>query len=110
MSRTKDILEEKLEVVPLDNSLIDYNENNDPMEVFRKKKLKEVVNEVLSELDPREQIVLQLRFGLNNKELKKLEEVAKEIGVTRERARQIELKAFDKLHHPTRIRKLRGWK
>jgi RNA polymerase primary sigma factor len=71
--------------------------------------LKEKVSEVLSELTPREQRVLVLRFGLEDGHSRTLEEVGHEFKVTRERIRQIEAKALRKLRHPSRSRKLRGY-
>lgn len=58
-------------------------------------------------LRPREQTILALRFGLNGQNPHTLEEVGKQMGVTRERIRQIEMKALRKLRHPNRSRYLR---
>lgn len=69
--------------------------------------LKESLSEVLLSLSPREQKVLEMRFGLKDGKVKTLEEVGKEFKVTRERIRQIEAKAIRKLRHPSRARKLR---
>ena len=62
---------------------------------------------VLSTLTPREEMVLKLRFGLEDGRARTLEEVGKEFKVTRERIRQIEAKALRKLRHPNRSRKLK---
>ena len=62
---------------------------------------------VLSTLTPREEMVLKLRFGLEDGRARTLEEVGKEFKVTRERIRQIEAKALRKLRHPSRSRKLK---
>ena len=64
---------------------------------------------MLSTLTPREQRVLQLRFGLEDGRSRTLEEVGKEFKVTRERIRQIEAKALRKLRHPSRSRKLKDY-
>ncbi|GAH80541.1 unnamed protein product [marine sediment metagenome] len=64
---------------------------------------------MLSSLTPREQRVLQLRFGLEDGRSRTLEEVGKEFKVTRERIRQIEAKALRKLRHPSRSRKLKDY-
>ena len=56
---------------------------------------------VLSMLNPREQRVLELRFGLDGERPRTLDEVGKEFRVTRERVRQIEAKALSKLRHPS---------
>jgi RNA polymerase primary sigma factor len=64
------------------------------------------VAEALSELTPREQRILRMRFGLGGETDHTLEEVGKVFGVTRERIRQIEAKALEKLRDPARARKL----
>ena len=69
--------------------------------------LKEQLMSVLSTLTPREEMVLKLRFGLEDGRQRTLEEVGKEFKVTRERIRQIEAKALRKLRHPSRYRKLK---
>ena len=71
--------------------------------------LKEQLVEVLGTLTDREQKVLRLRFGLDDGRARTLEEVGKEFNVTRERIRQIEVKALRKLRHPSRSRKLKDY-
>ena len=71
--------------------------------------LKEQLEEVLGTLTEREQKVLTLRFGLEDGRARTLEEVGKEFNVTRERIRQIEAKALQKLRHPSRSRKLKDY-
>ena len=71
--------------------------------------LKEQLIEVLGTLTEREQKVLRLRFGLDDGRARTLEEVGKEINVTRDRIRQIEAKALRKLRHPSRSRKLKDY-
>ncbi len=71
--------------------------------------LKEQLQEVLGTLTEREQKVLTLRFGLEDGRARTLEEVGKEVNVTRERIRQIEAKALRKLRHPSRSRKLKDY-
>ena len=61
--------------------------------------------EVLAELTPREERILRMRFGIGIPD-HTLEQVSKMFGVTRERIRQIEAKAVQKLSHPARSRKL----
>ena len=68
------------------------------------KELLKKITQILTELDPEEEIVLRQRYGMN----KNLDEVGEYIGVTRERIREIEQKALNKLKHPTRARKLRS--
>jgi len=80
-----------------------------PSEAAARALLNEAVKEALSELTEREQKVVRLRFGLDDGQMRTLEEVGKEFGVTRERIRQIEAKALRKMRHPTRIRQLEGF-
>jgi RNA polymerase primary sigma factor len=80
-----------------------------PEEYATNEILKEEINEVLSTLQPREQQVLELRFGLIDGTCYTLEEVGKRFNVTRERIRQIEAKALRKLRHPSRAKKLRDF-
>ncbi|MBV8950368.1 MAG: RNA polymerase sigma factor RpoD, partial [Actinobacteria bacterium] len=62
--------------------------------------LTEAIEEALEELNERERAVVRLRFGLDDGQVRTLEEVGKEFGVTRERVRQIESKTLAKLRHP----------
>ena len=71
--------------------------------------LRQYLDEALSELKPREQEVLRLRFGLDTGQEMTLEEVGNIFGVTRERIRQIEAKALRKLRSPMRSKKLQGY-
>jgi len=71
--------------------------------------LKEQLSEALESLTPREQRVIELRFGLGNEYSRTLEEVGMELGLTKERIRQIEKEALAKLRHPSRSRKLIGY-
>jgi RNA polymerase primary sigma factor len=71
--------------------------------------LSEAIEEALQELNDRERQVVRLRFGLDDGQIRTLEEVGKEFGVTRERIRQIESKTLAKLRHPTRSQRLRDY-
>ncbi len=71
--------------------------------------LKEQLIQILDTLTPREEMVLRLRYGIDDGHPRTLEEVGKEFGVTRERIRQIEAKALRKLRHPSRSKKLRDY-
>jgi RNA polymerase primary sigma factor len=93
---------------PLGNSIEDRNALP-PVDAASKQLLKEQIEDVLHTLTPREQRVLQLRFGLEDGRSRTLEEVGKEFNVTRERIRQIEAKALRKLRHPSRSRKLKDY-
>lgn len=71
--------------------------------------LRERIQEILVDLTPREQKILALRFGLEDGVMHTLEEVGKEFGVTRERIRQIEAKALEKIRQHRSVGKLRGY-
>ncbi|PTQ84724.1 RNA polymerase primary sigma factor [Trichococcus patagoniensis] len=71
--------------------------------------LKEQLEEVLDTLTDREENVLRLRFGLDDGNVRTLEQVGKVFGVTRERIRQIEAKALRKLRHPSRSKQLKDF-
>jgi RNA polymerase sigma factor RpoD-like protein len=74
-----------------------------------RERLKDEIERALLELTPREQQVMRLRFGLDDGQVRTLEEVGREFGVTRERIRQIESKTLAKLRHPTRSQRLRDY-
>ena len=71
--------------------------------------LREEIQKVLKTLSDKEREVLEERFGLKDGRPKTLEEIGQKLGVTRERARQIEAKALRKLRHPLRSRKLKDF-
>ena len=83
--------------------------NMSPEDFTTNEILKEEIKSVLSTLQPREQQVLELRFGLIDGTSYTLEEVGKKFNVTRERIRQIEAKALRKLRHPSRAKKLKDF-
>ena len=80
-----------------------------PEEYTENEILKEKIKEVLQTLQPREQEVLELRFGLVDGICHTLEDVGKKFNVTRERIRQIEAKALRKLRHPSRAKQLKDF-
>src|SRR2546421_4456225 len=80
-----------------------------PADAAARTMLNEAVKEALSQLSPREQEVMRLRFGLDDGQVRTLEEVGKVFGVTRERIRQIESKTLAKLRHPMRSQPLRDY-
>ena len=84
-------------------------ESASPEDIATTQTLKDEVQRVLEAvLTPRERLVLQLRFGLGNGQAHPLEQVGRELGITRERVRQIEAGALAKLRQPPVLERLRG--
>ncbi len=83
----------------------------DLQELVEQTELTDLVADVLTTLTDREQFVINERFGLgdNGNVSNTFEEIAKKVGVTRERIRQIEIKALKKLRHPMRSNVLRDY-
>ena len=95
-----------------DSHLGDFIPDTDAMEPAESASynmLRQLLNEVMATLSPRESKVLRLRFGLEDGRAHTLEEVGKEFDVTRERVRQIEAKALRKLRHPSRSKILKDF-
>jgi RNA polymerase primary sigma factor len=86
--------------------LIEAKDAVDPHEAAEASALKDSVSEALAGLSPREQRIINLRFGIGGATEHTLEEIGKEFGLTRERIRQIEAKALEKLRQPKRSSKL----
>ncbi len=81
-----------------------------PTDVVLKDDLNNQIDEVLDQLNEREKAVIRMRFGLLEDESDRtLEEIGKELSVTRERVRQIESSAIKKLKHPKVGRKLKNY-
>lgn len=96
-----------------DSELGDFVEDQkttSPYEATNRAILREELDSVLKTLSPREEKVLRYRYGLDDSSPKTLEEVGKIFNVTRERIRQIEVKALRKLRHPSRKKKLEDFK
>jgi len=80
-----------------------------PDELANNAFLKDQIREILSELTERERKILIMRLGLEDNIPHTLEEVGKEFGVTRERIRQIEAKALEKIRNNEKVKKLEGY-
>jgi RNA polymerase primary sigma factor len=91
----RDFIEDRSTASPLDMAIIDD--------------LREQVDKALFTLSPKEEKILRKRFGIGDDTPHTLEEVGQEFEVTRERIRQIEVKALRKLKHPSRSRWLKGF-
>lgn len=91
-------------------SFIEDRRSANPADTAITNNLRELTEDVLSTLTPREKEIIKMRFGLDQSgEERTLEEVGKHFNVTRERIRQIEAKALAKLRHPTRSRRLKAF-
>lgn len=108
------VLQTVEEPVPLDH-ILDENENGvdvrhliadgsalSPLENLIYQENRKQINKVLSTLQPREEKVIRMRFGLNDGDDQTLEQIGQRMRLTRERIRQIEVKAMEKLRHPAR--------
>ena len=96
-----------------DSELGDFVEDDkfsNPYDATTRVLLKEQLDDVLKTLNEREEMVLRYRYGLDDGSQKTLEEVGKIFNVTRERIRQIEVKALRKLRHPSRRKKLEDYR
>jgi RNA polymerase primary sigma factor len=117
--RVRDILRISQDTVSLEQPLgeDDFNLSDtleddavmSPSEAAARAMLAEAVRNVLGDLSERERKVVCLRFGLDDGQVRTLEEVGKQFGVTRERVRQIESKSLAKLRQPTRSGQLRDY-
>ena len=89
--------------------LIEDTSAQSPSEVAAMANLREKVTDMLETLTERERVVLEQRFGFVDGNNRTLEEVGRQFNVTRERIRQVEVKALRKMRHPTRLRQLQGF-
>jgi len=80
-----------------------------PNQMAARKLLQNRLKEILVDLSPREQKILEMRFGLKDGITHTLEEVGKEFGVTRERIRQIEAKSLERIRQHKKIKRLKGY-
>ena len=80
-----------------------------PRKRRRLRLLGDQIREIIDDLYPREQKILKMRFGLDDGITHTLEEVGNEFGVTRERIRQIEFKALEKIRQHHNLKKLEGY-
>ena len=93
-----------------DSTLGDFLENQEsesPYDAVQNRELASRVTDVLSSLTDREEKIIRLRFGIGEKAEYTLEEIGKRFNVSRERIRQIEKKALNRLRHSSRREKLR---
>jgi len=95
-----------------DSEFGDFIEDQDspsPVEAATQHLLEETIEDVLTELTPRQSHILRLRFGLGGGEPHTLEEIANKFGLSRERIRQLEKEALRRLRHPRLAHNLRDY-
>jgi len=95
-----------------DSSLGDFIEDEKgitPIQSAALRLLGDQIKKIINDLQPREQKILRMRFGLDDGVTHTLEEVGNEFGVTRERIRQIEFKALEKIRQHQNLKKLEGY-
>jgi RNA polymerase primary sigma factor len=95
-----------------DSELGEFIEDEDsptPTDTVSLSLLAQKMEDVLATLSPREARILRLRFGLQDGRSYTLKEVGEKFGLTRERIRQIEREALNRLRHPSRSRQLRDY-
>lgn len=80
-----------------------------PEQEVSRRILRDQIEEILDDLSLKERKILEMRHGLNDGVMRTLEEVGKEFGVTRERIRQIEAKALEKIRQHEKIKRLGGY-
>ncbi len=111
VAKMQGILEGSYEPVSLDSPLEEEGETKfgdflkdheavSPLKIAEQHSSREAVSRLLKELNPREEQILRMRFGIGYDEESTLEEIGQTLGVTRERIRQIETKALKKLKEP----------
>lgn len=95
-----------------ENVLVDFIPDESflsPADVAFNSSLSEQTRKILATLSPREEMIIRKRFGFENNKEYTLEQIASEFRVTRERVRQIEMRALKKLRQPERAKKLKGF-
>ena len=95
-----------------ESTLADFIEDKktaSPVRLIQLELLKNYIEEMINELQPREKKILEMRFGLTDGITHTLEEVGQEFGVTRERIRQIEAKALEKIRKSHKISKVQDY-
>lgn len=117
MDKILSILEASREPISLetpvgddDSTLGDFLENQEsqsPYDAVQTRELAGRVTEILSTLSEREEKIIRLRFGIGEKAEYTLEEIGRRFNVSRERIRQIEKKALNRLRHSSRREKLK---
>jgi RNA polymerase primary sigma factor len=80
------------------NTFLSDPDNLDPNKIYKKEKLKKKINDLIKQLPERNEYILRSYFGLNDKKEKNFAEIAKELGLSRERIRQIQKESIKKIY------------
>lgn len=89
------------------NEVVGDNRAENPVEKMRKEATREMIIKVFDSLDEREKEIIMMRYGFDDGEAKTLDDIGELVGLTRERVRQIEIKALRKLRQPARANAIR---
>ena len=89
------------------NEIVGDNRAENPVEKMRKEATREMIIKVFDSLDEREKEIIMMRYGFDDGEAKTLDDIGELVGLTRERVRQIEIKALRKLRQPARANAIR---
>jgi RNA polymerase primary sigma factor len=89
------------------NEIVGDNRAENPVEKMRREATKEMIIKVFDSLDEREKEIIMMRYGFDDGEAKTLDDIGELVGLTRERVRQIEIKALRKLRQPARANAIR---
>jgi len=95
-----------------DSALRDFIEDKDvasPLDLVIQEDMRKHIDKILGSLTPKEEKIIRRRFGIGENVPRTLEEVGMEFDLTRERIRQIEVKAIRKLRHPSRSKWLKAF-
>ncbi|TRZ77727.1 sigma-70 family RNA polymerase sigma factor [bacterium] len=121
VEKVRHIIEISQDTISVDTPIGESEDNNTlsdfipaaddilPNQAAGRKLLEDHVKDVLITLSPREQKILKMRFGLDDGVTHTLEEIGREFGVTRERIRQIEAKALDRIRDHQYLKKLQDY-
>lgn len=115
LEKVEFLLQASQDVVSLDISIDDEEETLladvipditavNPSTYLENLEYKNKIDKMLKTLTPREERIIRLRYGLEDNIIHTLEDIAKEFGITRERVRQLEVKAIRRLRHPSRLK------
>jgi RNA polymerase primary sigma factor len=89
--------------------MIEDNAAARPFDAVNQEMLRTALADMLGGLNERERLVVRLRYGVDGGQKQTLEEIGKQLRLTRERIRQIEAKALRKMRHPMRLKELQGF-